>query len=167
MRDQYLNDDVRSGLRKLRQLAIDQGEPAAFLDAVNTVHAGLRYIKEVRDEKEAKRWMIELFDRSDLLPHHVPEIVMTARPPEHWAERLAANGLSISAEEIRERAVADGILFRIGGEILLTPGQLDELFQVDNTSEGRARRAARNDRRPSAAFNRVMARLKKPKPRAR
>ncbi|OHV87908.1 hypothetical protein [Mesorhizobium sp. ORS 3428] len=162
MRDGYLNDDVRAGLRKLRQLAIDRGEAAAFLDAVNTVHAGLHYIKATRDEKEAERWMIDLFNRAEFVRD--PEIIARARSPEHWAQRLAANGLSITADEIRNRARADRKFYEIGDEILLTPDQLDEVFQVDNTPEGRARRAARNDHRPSATFKRLVARLKKPKP---
>ncbi|WP_163265579.1 hypothetical protein [Chelativorans alearense] len=143
-----LDLSVRRGILALRKTEREIGVAYALVDATVMIEAGLRYLKEVFEEKDATERVVMLLDRTQVLPY--PDVLAAARPAEYWSERLAEAGAPISPADIRKRALAKGMFFEVNKAILISPGQLDAIF-----------RSSRKPAEPeSKAANMVLAKLR-------
>lgn len=58
------------------------------------------------------------------------ELLATGQTPETWSERLLGYGVLVSPRLIRARARRTGQYYQIGRLMLITPGQIEALFQA-------------------------------------
>jgi len=151
-----LGPKVTKGLHDLRRKAIETSEQTALIEATTMVQIGIRYIQEIKDRNEALWWISDSFERADMLSV-TPEIIVTGRTPEYWAERLAKAGMPVDVDEIRSRAEAQHKFYDVAGHMLLLPRQLDQIFEKQPPSL----RSPIEERE----FQRVLARLTKPRRR--
>lgn len=156
-----LEPRVRREINTLRKTEREVGASYALNDAIGRLEASLIYLKEMHGSENAEWYIMQALDHTEALP--MPELLATARPPEFWSECLSKAGAPISAATIKKRAMARGLFHMVRQRMLITPGQLDFLFRVNNTDEARAGRAAIKNAPPSKAYLRVLARLMKPK----
>jgi hypothetical protein len=57
------------------------------------------------------------------------QILTIGKTPAQWVEIMAAHGIKISERTLREKANDTGAFFRLGRTMLITPAQIDTIFE--------------------------------------
>jgi hypothetical protein len=57
------------------------------------------------------------------------QILALGKKPEEWVELMAEMGIDISERTLRERANDTGAFYRLGRTMLITPAQIDKIFE--------------------------------------
>jgi hypothetical protein len=64
------------------------------------------------------------------------------KTPAQWVEVMAGMGIDISERTLRERANATGAFFRLGRTMLITPAQIDTIFEGGRSCRSKSTRGA-------------------------
>ena len=73
------------------------------------------------------------------------QILTIGKTPAQWVEIMATHGIEISERTLREKANDTGAFFRLGRTMLITPAQIDTIFE-----EGQACRSKSTSVAPSS-----------------
>lgn len=65
----------------------------------------------------------------------MPNILEKGQTPEAWSDLLKGHGVHVSPRLIRSRARKTGDFFKIGRLMLLTPDQIEKLFDGAATTD--------------------------------
>ena len=57
------------------------------------------------------------------------QILQLGKTPTQWVEIMAERGIEISERTLRERANDTGAFYRLGRTMLITPAQIDTIFE--------------------------------------
>lgn len=57
------------------------------------------------------------------------QILALGKKPEEWVELMGDMGIEISERTLRERANETGAFYRLGRTMLITPAQIDKIFE--------------------------------------
>ena len=57
------------------------------------------------------------------------QILGLGKTPAQWVEVMAEMGIDISERTLRERANETGAFYRLGRTMLITPAQIDTIFE--------------------------------------
>ena len=73
------------------------------------------------------------------------QILTIGKTPAQWVEIMATHGIEVSERTLREKANETGAFFRLGRTMLITPAQIDTIFE-----EGQACRSKSTSVAPSS-----------------
>ena len=59
----------------------------------------------------------------------VSQILGLGKTPTQWVEVMMGMGIDVSERTLRERANATGAFYRLGRTMLITPAQIDAIFE--------------------------------------
>ena len=71
------------------------------------------------------------------------QILQLGKTPAQWVEIMAKRGIEIAERTLRERANETGAFYRIGRTMLITPAQIDIIFEGDQSCRSKSTRGAK------------------------
>ena len=88
----------------------------------------------VRDKRfYADRWYgfneERRFEMTEIEEPEVSQILGLGKTPTQWVEVMMGMGIDVSERTLRERANATGAYYRLGRTMLITPAQIDTIFE--------------------------------------
>ena len=66
---------------------------------------------------------------TELEEPEVSQILGLGKTPTQWVEVMMGMGIDVSERTLRERANATGAYYRLGRTMLITPAQIDTIFE--------------------------------------
>lgn len=70
------------------------------------------------------------------------QILGLGKTPAQWVEVMAGMGIEISERTLRERANDTGAFYRLGRTMLITPAQIDKIFEGGQSCRSTSTRGA-------------------------
>jgi hypothetical protein len=70
------------------------------------------------------------------------QILGLGKTPTQWVEIMAERGIEISERTLRERANDTGAFYRLGRTMLITPAQIDTIFEGGQPCRSKSTRGA-------------------------
>ena len=68
------------------------------------------------------------------------QILGLGKTPAQWVEIMAERGIEISERTLRERANETGAFYRLGRTMLITPAQIDTIFEGGQSCRSKSTR---------------------------